>query len=52
MVNEKGEIESRQIEIENEIEHLFIVKSGLDEDVILFEALGKVRVGQEIKTKN
>lgn len=52
VVNEKGEIESRQIEIENEIEHLFIVKSGLDEgDVILLEALGKVRVGQEIKTK-
>jgi membrane fusion protein (multidrug efflux system) len=52
VVNSKGAVEQREIEIDKEVPHLFIVKSGLtEEDKILIEGLGKVSKGQVIKTK-
>lgn len=52
IVDQKGVIEQREIEIEREVPHLFIVKSGITEqDTILLEGLGKVNKGQVIKTK-
>lgn len=52
IVDEKGVVQQREIEIEREVPHFFIVKSGLTEnDTILIEGLGKVKKGQHIKTK-
>lgn len=52
VVNKKGVVQQREIFIDKEIPHLFIVKSGLSEkDTILIEGLGKVNQGQIIKTK-
>jgi membrane fusion protein (multidrug efflux system) len=52
VVDQKGVVQPREIEIEREVPHLFIVKSGLTEqDTILLEGLGKVNKGQVIKTK-
>ncbi len=52
VVNSKSAIEQREIEIEKEVPHFFIVKSGItEEDTILLEGLGKVNKGQLIKTK-
>jgi membrane fusion protein, multidrug efflux system len=52
VLNKKGEIASKEIKIAQEVPHLFVVKSGLKEkDVVLLEGLGKVHVGDHIKTK-
>ena len=52
VVDAKNTVHQREIEIEKEVPHLFIVKSGLTEDdTILLEGLGKVNKGQVIKTK-
>jgi membrane fusion protein (multidrug efflux system) len=52
VVDPKGKVEQREITIEKEVPHLFVVKSGLtEEDTVLIEGLGKVHKGQIIKTK-
>lgn len=52
VVDGKGSIQQREIVVEKEIPHLFVVKSGLtEEDTVLLEGLGKVNKGQVIKTK-
>ncbi|WPU63567.1 efflux RND transporter periplasmic adaptor subunit [Peredibacter starrii] len=52
VVDDKGVVQQREIEIDKEVPHLFIVKSGLSEqDTVLLEGLGKVNKGQTIKTK-
>lgn len=51
VVNDKNEIESQQINIAEEVPHLFIIDSGITEkDKILLEGLGKLRPGDEVKT--
>ena len=50
VVDEKGIITSRQIIIDQEIPHLYIVASGLKAtDKILLEGLGKVKNNEKIK---
>lgn len=52
VVDQKGTIQQREIEVDKEVPHLFVVQSGLtDQDTILLEGLGKVSKGQVIKTK-
>ena len=52
VVDQRGAVQQKEILIEKEVPHLFIVKSGLTEqDTILIEGLGKVNKGQVIKTK-
>jgi membrane fusion protein (multidrug efflux system) len=52
VVDNKGAVQQREIEISKEVPHLFVVKSGITEsDTILLEGLGKVNKGQVIKTK-
>lgn len=51
VVNKNNQIHSKQIDIEDGVENLFIVKSGITiDDKILLEGLGKVTDGQKIKT--
>lgn len=51
LVNDKNEIESREIKIAEEIPHFFVIASGIDEkDKILLEGLGKLRPGDVVKT--
>lgn len=52
VVDDKGVVQQKEIEIEREVPHLFIVKSGISEsDNLLIEGLGKIKKGQKIKTK-
>lgn len=52
VIDNRGAVQQREIEIEKEVPHLFVVKSGITEnDQILLEGLGKVNKGQIIKTK-
>jgi membrane fusion protein (multidrug efflux system) len=52
VVDPKGKIEPREIVIDKELQHLFIIRSGLTEtDTVLLEGLGKVSKGQKLKTK-
>jgi len=52
VINDKNELESREIKIAAEVPHLFVISSGLnDGDKILLEGLGKVHVGDVVKTK-
>jgi membrane fusion protein (multidrug efflux system) len=52
VVDENDTIRSRQISILEELQHIFVVKSGLkDGDKILLEGIRKVREGDEIKYK-
>ena len=52
IIDNKGAVQQREIEIETEVPHFFVVKSGLTEnDTVLLEGLGKVNKGQVIKTK-
>jgi membrane fusion protein (multidrug efflux system) len=52
VVDQKGVVQQREIEIDKEVPHLFVVKSGITEqDTILLEGLGKVSKGEVIKTK-
>jgi membrane fusion protein (multidrug efflux system) len=52
VVDDKNEIHSQEITIAAEVPHLFIVASGINEnDKILLEGLGKVHVGDVIKTQ-
>jgi membrane fusion protein (multidrug efflux system) len=51
VVNDKGEIESREIVVGSEIPHLYEVVKGLDlKDKILLEGLRKVENGDKIKS--
>lgn len=53
VINQKGAVEQREITIEKEVPHLFVVKSGVTEqDTVLLEGLGKVNKGQVIKVKH
>jgi membrane fusion protein (multidrug efflux system) len=53
IVDNKGAVQQREIEIDKELPHLYVIKSGLTEaDTVLLEGLGKVNKGQIIKTKN
>lgn len=53
VVDQKGAVQQREIFIDKEVPHLYIVKSGVTEqDTILLEGLGKVNKGQVIKTKH
>lgn len=52
VVNEKNELEQKQIVVAGELPHIFIVKEGLNvTDKILLEGLRKVRNGQEIEVE-
>jgi membrane fusion protein (multidrug efflux system) len=50
LVNKKGEVESRQIQVAEELEHIFVIESGLKEtDKILLEGLAEVRKGDHVE---
>lgn len=50
VINDQNELTTRQIEIAQEIPHLFVLKSGLAKnDKILIDGLRKVKNGQHIK---
>lgn len=52
VVNDKNELEQKQIVVAGELPHIFIVKEGLNvTDKILLEGLRKVRNGQEIEVE-
>lgn len=52
VVDENHTIKTKQITIAEEVPHLFVVKSGLDEnDTILLEGLGKVKLGDKVETQ-
>lgn len=52
VIDGKGAVQQREIEVEKEVPHLYVVKSGVTEqDTVLLEGLGKVNKGQVIKTK-
>ncbi|WCL50251.1 efflux RND transporter periplasmic adaptor subunit [Leptospira sp. GIMC2001] len=49
VVDEKGKVSTREVEIANELPHLFIIKAGLtDTDRVLIEGIGKIRDGESI----
>lgn len=51
VVDDKNRVSSKEIEIEDELEHLFIIKSGVTQgDKILLEGLGKVVDSQVIES--
>ena len=50
VVDDKGAVRQREITVEHEVPHLFVIKSGVSEgDEVLLEGLGKVNPGQVIK---
>ncbi len=52
VIDAKGAAQQREIVIDKEVPHLFVIKSGITEDdTILIEGLGKVNRGQVVKTK-
>lgn len=52
VVDEEGKVRSQQISIAAEVPHLFIIASGVSvSDKILLEGLGKVHIGDTIKTE-
>jgi membrane fusion protein (multidrug efflux system) len=52
VIDQKGAVQQREIVVDKEVPHLYVVKSGVTEqDTILLEGLGKVNKGQVIKTK-
>lgn len=52
VVNEKGIVDPREIVVDKEVSHLFVIKSGVTEqDTILLEGIGKLSKGDMIKTK-
>lgn len=52
VVNDKGVLDAREIVVEKEIPHLFVIKSGLTEqDTVLLEGIGKLSKGKVIRTK-
>jgi membrane fusion protein (multidrug efflux system) len=52
VVSEKGVIDAREIVVDQEIPHLFVVKSGLTEqDTVLLEGIGKLSKGNVIQTR-
>lgn len=51
-VNSKGIVEQKEVTLDRELPHFFIVHSGItEEDTVLIEGLGRVRKGQQVKTK-
>lgn len=52
VVDKKGTLEAREIEVASEVPHLFVIRSGLSEkDTILIEGIGKVNKGDSVKTE-
>jgi membrane fusion protein (multidrug efflux system) len=52
VVNEKGVLDVREIVVEKEVAHFFVIKSGLSEkDTVLLEGIGKLSKGEMIRTK-
>lgn len=52
VIDNKGAVQQREIVIDKEVPHLFVVKSGLSvDDTILLEGLGKVNKGEKVKTR-
>lgn len=52
VVGKGGKLEAREIVVERDVPHLFIVKSGVtEEDAVLMEGIGKVKKGDVIKTR-
>lgn len=52
VIDNRGAVQQREIVIDKEVPHLFVVKSGLSEDdTILLEGLGKVNKGEKVKTR-
>lgn len=52
VIDSEGKLTSRQITIEKELPHLFVIRSGIkDNDIILLEGLGKVHSGKKIAFK-
>jgi membrane fusion protein (multidrug efflux system) len=52
VIDEKNEVSAREVKIVAEVQHLFIIATGLSEnDKILLEGLGKVHEGDEVKTQ-
>ena len=50
VVDDHGAVQPREIKVEREVPHLFVVKTGLTEaDAVLLEGLGKVNKGEVIK---
>jgi membrane fusion protein (multidrug efflux system) len=49
VVDDQGTVKSREVEIADDLPHLYVVSSGLSEgEHILFEGLGKVQQGEKI----
>ncbi len=52
VVNDKGVLDTREIVVDKEVSHLFVIKSGLSEgDTVLLEGIGKLNKGDLIRTK-
>jgi membrane fusion protein (multidrug efflux system) len=52
VVNEKGVLDAREIVVDKELAHLFVIKSGLSEqDTVLLEGISKLNKGDVIRTK-
>lgn len=52
VIDQKGKVSQREIFIDYEVPHFFVLKSGVSEqDSILLEGLGKVSPGMVVKTK-
>ena len=50
VVDRKGVVEPREITVDREVPHLFVVKAGITEsDSVLLEGLGKVNKGEMVK---
>lgn len=51
LVDEENKVHSQEIKIAAEVENLFIVASGVNEnDRIIIEGIGKIHIGDKIKT--
>ncbi len=52
VVNDQGIVDSREIVVDKEVPHLFVIKSGIsDQDTILIEGIGKLTKGEVVQTK-
>jgi membrane fusion protein (multidrug efflux system) len=52
VVNEKGVVDVREIVVDKEVSHLFVIKSGVSEqNTILLEGIGKLSKGDVVRTK-
>lgn len=52
VIDKDHKVQSRQITVSDEVPHLFVVSSGLnEEDEVLLEGLGKVELGQKVEVE-